>query len=68
VASAPYGDLQIMVARETHGCGDVGASDATGDQARPPVDGGVPYCTGGVVVCLVSTNQPASEPIDIRYG
>src|SRR5687767_15600780 len=45
VASAPYGDLQIVVAGGTHRRDHVGGSDASGDQARAPVDGTVPHCT-----------------------
>src|SRR5262249_14842420 len=56
VASAPYGDLQIAVAGETHGCDHVGGPDASGDQARAPVNGTVPDCTGDVVVGVVGTD------------
>jgi hypothetical protein len=55
VASAPYGDLQIVVASETHGRDHVGGPDASGDQARAPVNGTVPDCTGDVVVGVVGT-------------
>src|SRR5688572_26835146 len=68
VASAPYGDLQIVVAGETHGGGHVGGPDASGDQARAPVDGTVPHCTGSVVVGVVGADQPASEPFDLHDG
>ena len=34
VASATYGDLEILVASETHRRNHVGASDASGDQRR----------------------------------
>jgi len=68
VASAPYGDLQIVVAGETHGRDHVGGPDASGDQARAPVDGTVPDCTGAVVVGVVGTDQPASEPVDLYDG
>ena len=68
VASAPYGDLQIVVAGETHGRDHVGGPDASGDQARAPVDGTVPHCTGDVVVGVVGTDQPASEPVDLHDG
>src|SRR4029077_14177762 len=44
VASAAYGDLQIVVAGETHGRDHVGGPDASGDQARAPVDGTIPDC------------------------
>ena len=53
VASAPYGDLQIAVAGETHGRDHVGGPDASGDQVRAPVNGTVPDCTGDVVVGVV---------------
>ena len=66
VASAPYGDLQIVVAGEAHGRDHVGGPDASGDQAWAPVDSTVPNCTGDVVVGLVGTDQPASEPVDLR--
>jgi hypothetical protein len=56
VASAPYGDLQIVVAGETHGRDHVGGPDASGDQARAPVDGTVPHCTGDVVVGMVGAD------------
>src|SRR5262249_50895391 len=56
VASAPYGDLQIVVAGETHGCDHVGGPRASGDQARAPVDGTVPDCAGDVVVGVVGTD------------
>ena len=68
VPSAPYGDLQIMVAGETHGADHVGSPDAPGDQARAPVNGTVPDCTGDVVVGLVGTDEPASEPVDLHEG
>ena len=66
VASAPYGDLQVVVAGETHGRDHVGGPDASGDQARAPVDGAVPDCSGGVVVGVVGTDQLASEPVDLH--
>ena len=53
VATAPYGDLQIVVAGEPHGRDHVGAPDASGDQARAPVDGTVPDCARAVVVGVV---------------
>ena len=56
VASAPYGDLQIVVADETHGRDHVGGPDASGDQVRAPVNGTVPDCTGDVVVGVVGTD------------
>ena len=56
VASAPYGNLQVVVAGETHGRDHVGSSDASGDQARAPVNGTVPDCTGNVVVGVVGTD------------
>jgi hypothetical protein len=68
VASAANGDLQIVVAGETHGRDHVGGPDASGDQARAPVDGTVPDCTGAVVVGVIGTDQPASEPVDLLDG
>ncbi len=68
VASAPYGDLKIVVAGETHGRHHVDGPDASGDQVRAPVDGTVPDCTGDVVVGVVGTDQPASEPVDLHDG
>ena len=65
VASAAYGDLQVVVAGETHSRNHVGGPDASGDQARAPVDGTVPDCTGNVVVGVIGTNQLASEPVDL---
>src|SRR5262249_6333032 len=56
VTSAPYGDLQIVVARETHGRDYVGGPEASGDQARAPVDGTVPHGTCVVVVGMVGTD------------
>jgi hypothetical protein len=61
-----YGDLQIVFAGETHGRDHVGGPDASGDQARAPVDGTVPDCTGDVVVGVVGTDQPASESVELR--
>src|SRR3546814_9528467 len=46
----------------------VGAPDASSDQARAPVNGTIPDCTGGVVVAVVCSDQPASEPVDLRDG
>ena len=66
VASAPYGDLEVVVAGELHGRDHVGGPDASGDQARTPVDGTVPDRAGDVVIRLVGTDQPASEPADLR--
>jgi hypothetical protein len=66
VASAAYGDLQIVLARETHRRHYVGGTDASGDQARAPVDGTVPECTGAVVVGVAGMDQPAAEPIDLH--
>src|SRR3546814_14563828 len=43
-------------------------SDASSDQARAPVNGTIPDCTGGVVVAVVFSDQPASEPVDLRDG
>src|SRR5688572_12778002 len=57
-----------MVAGETHGRDHVGGSDASGDQARPPIDGAVPHCTGDVIVGVVGTDQPAPEPVDLHDG
>src|SRR3546814_6877155 len=68
VAAAPDCDLQIVVAGETHGRDHVGAPDASSDQARAPVNGTIPDCTGGVVVAVVCSDQPASEPVDLRDG
>ena len=68
VASAPYGNLQIVVAGETDGRDHVGGPDASGDQLRAPVNGTVPDCTGDVVVGVVGTDQPASEPVDLHDG
>jgi hypothetical protein len=56
VASAPYRDLQVVVAGETHRRDYVGRPDASGDQARAPVDGTVPDCTRPVVVGVVGTD------------
>ena len=56
VASAPYGDLQIVVAGETHGGDHVGGPNASGDQVWAPVNGTVPDCTGDVVVDVVGTD------------
>jgi hypothetical protein len=66
MASAPYGDLQIVVAGEPDGSDHVGGADASGDQARTPVNGTVPDCTGDVVVGMVGTDEPASESVDYR--
>ena len=68
VASAPYGDFQIVVAGETHGPDNVGGADASGDQVRAPVNGTVPDCTGDVVVGVVGTDELASEPVDLHDG
>ena len=68
VASAPYGDFQVVVAGETHGRDHVGGPDAPGDQTWVPVDGTVPDCTGDVVVGVVGTDEPASEPVDLHDG
>src|SRR3546814_6145648 len=38
VAAAPYGDLQIVVAGETHGRDHVSGPDASSDQVRAPVE------------------------------
>jgi hypothetical protein len=56
VASAPYGDLQIVIAGETHGCDHVGGPDASSDHVRAPINGTVPDCTGEVVVGVVGTD------------
>src|SRR5262249_43980966 len=66
VASAAYGDLQIVVAGETHRRDHIGGPDASGDQERAPVDRTVPNCTGDVVVGVVGTDQPASEPVNLH--
>src|SRR3546814_496417 len=68
VAAAPYGDLQIVVAGEMHGRDHVGAPDASSDQARAPVNGTIPDCTGDVVVGVACSDQPASEPVALRDG
>src|SRR5262249_12502787 len=68
VASAPYGDLQIVVAGETHSRDHIAGPDTSGDQARAPVDSTVPDCTGDVVVGVVGTDQSASEPVDLHDG
>src|SRR4029434_5029046 len=68
VASAPYGNLQIVVAGETHGRDHVGGPDASGDQVRAPVNGTVPDCTGDVVVGVVGTDYAASDPVDLHDG
>src|SRR3546814_18791080 len=49
-------------------CRSVGAPDASSDQGRAPVNGTIPDCTGGVVVAVVCSDQPASEPVDLRDG
>ncbi|HSE02287.1 MAG TPA: hypothetical protein VLB72_16305, partial [Burkholderiales bacterium] len=64
MASAPYGDLQIVVAGESHGRDHVGGSDASGDQAWAPVNGTVPDRSGDVVVGVAGTDQPAPEPVN----
>src|SRR5688572_3050851 len=66
VTSAPYGDLQIVVAGKTHGRDHVSGPDASDDQARAPVNGTVPDCTGDVVVGVVGSDEPAPEPIDLQ--
>ena len=63
VASAPYGDLEVVVAGESHGRDHVGGPDASGDQARTPVDGTVPDRAGDVVIRSVGTDQPPRNPL-----
>ena len=59
---------EIVVAGETHGRDHVGGPDASGNQARAPVDGTVPHCTGDVIVGVVGTDQPASESVNLHDG
>jgi len=54
VAAAAYGDLEVVVAREAHGCDHVCGPVAAGDQPRAPVDDAVPHGSGGVVLSVVS--------------
>src|SRR5688572_32997271 len=68
VPAATYGDLQIVVAGETHGRDHVGGPGASSDQARAPVDGPVPHRAGSIVIGVVGTDQPASEPADLHRG
>jgi hypothetical protein len=65
VATAPYGDLQIVIAGETHGRNDVSGPEASGDQARATVDGAVPDRTGDVVVGVAGIDETPSEPVDL---
>src|SRR5262245_41309578 len=66
VASASYGDLQIVIASEAHRRDHVGGPDASGDQVRAPVNSAVPDCTGDVIDGVTGTNRPASERADLR--
>src|SRR5687768_11234226 len=68
MASAPYGNLQVVVAGETYRRDHIRSSDASGDQVRAPVNGTVPDCTGDVVVGVVDTDEPAAEPVDRHAG
>ena len=54
--------------RQTHGRDYVDGPDASSDQARAPIDGTVPQCTGDVIVGVVGADQPASESVDLRDG
>jgi hypothetical protein len=58
-----------VVAGETHRRDHVGGPDASGDQARAPVDGTVPHCTGDVVVGVASLDKlPAQARLELFYG
>jgi hypothetical protein len=60
VASAPYGNLQIVIASEAHRRDHVRGPDASGDQVRAPVNGAVPDCTGDVIVGVVGADKATS--------
>jgi hypothetical protein len=66
VASAPYRDLQVVFAGETHGSGHVGCPAASSDQSRVAVDGAVPYGSGGVVFGVVSPDLLAQKLVDLH--
>ena len=68
VASAPDGDLQVVVAGEAHGRGHVGGPAASGDGPGAPVHGAVPHGSGGVVVSVAGADQLAPEPVDLDRG
>src|SRR6185312_3314535 len=59
VAPASHSDLQVVLAGEAHGRGNVGGPAASGDQPGAPVDGAVPHGSGIVVVGVVGGDQPA---------
>ena len=66
VAPAPYRDLQVVFAGETHGSGHVGCPAASSDQSRVAVDGAVPHGSGGVVFGVVSRDLLALELVDLH--
>src|SRR5262249_1164637 len=61
VAPAPYRDLQVVRAGETHSGDHVRSLTAAGDQSWGAVDGAVPYGSGGVVFGVVGRGQVALE-------
>jgi hypothetical protein len=68
VAPAPYGDLQVVVAGEAHGRGDVGGPAAAGDQPGAPIDGAVPYGACVVVSIVAGGDHVAPELGDLDRG
>jgi hypothetical protein len=68
VTSAPDGNLQIVLAGETHGRDRVGGPGTSGDHARAPVNSTIPNCARDVIVSVIGVNQSAPEPVDVYDG
>ncbi len=61
VAAAPYGDLQVVVAREAHGRDHIGHARAAGDAGRMTVDRAIPDPAGSVVAGAGRQQQLSAE-------
>ena len=61
VAPAPYGDLQVVVAREAHRRDHVGRARTAGDAGRTAVDRAVPDPAGSVVAGAGRQQQLSAE-------
>ena len=64
VAPAPYGDLQVVVAREAHRRDHIGHAGAAGDAGRMAVDRAIPDPAGSVVAGAGRQQQPSAD----RFG
>jgi hypothetical protein len=66
VAAAAYGDLQAVVASNSHGGHYVGGAAAAGDESEVAVNDAIPYGSGVVVGGVVSRDELAPESADFH--